>query len=117
VEPRRRFAAFLNGMLAELPRKNCWTIAEHAGEISPGGMQHFLNRAMWDTDGVAADLREFVVDHLGEPDAVLVIDRGCEEGRSDRRGAAPVHRDGGMGRERPGRVYLTFSARAGPGTR
>src|SRR5688572_31232432 len=61
-------------MLAELPRKNCWTIAEHAGEAGPGGMQHFLNRAVWDTDGVAADLREFVVDHLGEADAVLVID-------------------------------------------
>ena len=72
--PRRRFAAFLDGMLSELPRKNCWTIAEHAGETSPGGMQHLLNRARWDTDGVAADLREFVVTHLGEQDAVLVVD-------------------------------------------
>lgn len=65
VEPRRRFAAFLDGMFAELPRKNCWTIA---GEPGPGGMQHFLNGSVWDTDGVAADLREFVLDHLGEVD-------------------------------------------------
>ena len=30
------------GLLADLPRKNCWTIAEHAGEASPHGMQHLL---------------------------------------------------------------------------
>ena len=31
IEPRRRAAAFVRGLLAELPCKNCWTIAEHAG--------------------------------------------------------------------------------------
>jgi hypothetical protein len=30
VEPRHRARAFVLGLLAELPRKNCWTIAEHA---------------------------------------------------------------------------------------
>ena len=45
VETRRRFAGFLSGMLAELPRKNCWTIAEWAGERTPDGMQHLLGRA------------------------------------------------------------------------
>ena len=35
VEPRRRAQAFVLGLLAELPRKNCWTIAEHAGDPSP----------------------------------------------------------------------------------
>ena len=49
VETRHRFAGFLRGMLAELPRKNCWAIAEHAGDTSPHGMQHSLNRAVWDT--------------------------------------------------------------------
>jgi hypothetical protein len=32
VEPRRRARAFVLGLLAGLPRVNCWTIAEHAGE-------------------------------------------------------------------------------------
>jgi hypothetical protein len=32
VEPRRRAWAFVLGLLAELPRKNCRTIAEHAGD-------------------------------------------------------------------------------------
>src|SRR5271154_4296114 len=44
VEPQRRARAFVLGLLAELPRKNCWTIAEHAGDPSPDGMQHLLAR-------------------------------------------------------------------------
>ena len=32
VETRRRARAFVLGLLADLPRKNCWTIAEHAGD-------------------------------------------------------------------------------------
>lgn len=45
VEPRRRARAFVLGLLAELPRKNCCTIAEHAGDATPAGMQHLLSRA------------------------------------------------------------------------
>src|SRR6266536_32130 len=32
VELRRRARAFVRGLLADLPRMNCWTIAEHAGD-------------------------------------------------------------------------------------
>jgi SRSO17 transposase len=74
VETRRRARSFLFGLLADLPRKNCWTIAEHAGEKDPHGMQHLLARASWDTDGVRDDLREYVITHLGDTDAVLVVD-------------------------------------------
>ena len=62
------------GLLADLPRKNCWTIAEHAGDPSPDGMQHLLARAVWDHDKVRDDLRDYVVEHLGEDEAVLVVD-------------------------------------------
>jgi SRSO17 transposase len=74
VEPRRRARAFVLGLLAELPRKNCWTIAEHAGDPSPDGMQHLLARAVWDEDAVRDDVRAYVVEHLGDPGAVLVVD-------------------------------------------
>lgn len=74
VEPRRRARAFVLGLLADLPRKNCWTIAEHAGNASPAGMQHLLSRARWDADRVRDDIRDFVVEHLGDEDAVLVVD-------------------------------------------
>jgi hypothetical protein len=56
------------------PRKYCWTIPEHAADASPDGMQHLLNRAVWDTDSVDADLRDYVVEHLAESNAVLVAD-------------------------------------------
>jgi SRSO17 transposase len=74
VEPRRRARAFVLGLLADLPRKNCWTIAEHAGDDTPGGMQHFLARARWDADAVRDDLRGYVTAYLGDPQAVLVVD-------------------------------------------
>ena len=74
VEPRRRARAFVLGLLAPLPRKNCWTIAEQAGDATPDGMQHLLARAQWDADGVRDDVRGFVIEHLGDPQAVLVAD-------------------------------------------
>ena len=59
VEPRWRARAFVLG-LADLPRKNCWSIAEHAGDRSPDGMQHLLAGARWDADGVRDDVRGYV---------------------------------------------------------
>src|SRR5512142_108810 len=73
-EPRRRVAAFLRGMLAGLPRTNCWTIAEHAGELHPRGMQRLLSQAVWDADEVRDELRGYVSEHLGDLGAVLVVD-------------------------------------------
>lgn len=61
------------GLLAELPRKNCWTIAGHAGDRTPDGMQHLLSRARWDAGGVRDDVRSYVVEQLGDPGAVLVV--------------------------------------------
>ena len=57
VEPRRRVASFIRGLLAGLPRVNCWTIAEHAGDAGPRGMQRLLSAAVWDEAGVRDDLR------------------------------------------------------------
>jgi SRSO17 transposase len=74
VEPRRRAQAFVQGLLSDLPRKNCWTLAEHAGHASPDGMQHLLARAVWDHDGVRDDVRAYVAEHLGDSQAVLVVD-------------------------------------------
>jgi hypothetical protein len=54
-----------------VPRANCWTIAEHAGDATPDEMQHLLARGVRDHDAVRDDLREYVVEHLGDPDAVL----------------------------------------------
>jgi hypothetical protein len=62
------------GLLSELPCKNCWTIAEWAGEATPDGMRHLLSRAERDADPVRDDVRQYVVEHLHDPEAVLVVD-------------------------------------------
>ena len=74
VEPRRRAGRVVQGLLADLPRKNCWTIAEWAGEATPHAMQHLLSRASWDADGVRDDVCDYVVEHLYDEAAVLVVD-------------------------------------------
>jgi hypothetical protein len=74
VEPRRRARALVLGLLSDLPRKNCWTLAEHAGHASPDGLQHLLSRARWDAEAVRDDIRDFVVEQLHHDDAVLVVD-------------------------------------------
>ena len=74
VEPRRRARSFLRGLLAGLPRANCWTIAEHAGEATPRGMQRLLASAVADAGGLRDDLRGYVTAHLGDPAAVLIVD-------------------------------------------
>jgi SRSO17 transposase len=74
VEPRRRALAYLRGLLAPVERKNGWQLAEAAGDATPDGMQDFLARMRWDADEVRDDLRAYVVEHLGDPSAVLVLD-------------------------------------------
>jgi len=74
AEPRRRAAAYLHGLLAPVERKNGWQLAEAAGDATPDGVQEFLSRARWDADAVRDDLRAYVVEHLGDPGAVLVLD-------------------------------------------
>ena len=74
AEPRARVREYVSGLVAGLERKNGWTLAERAGEVSPDGMQRLLRRADWDVDGVRDDVRDYVVGHLGDRDGVLIVD-------------------------------------------
>jgi hypothetical protein len=56
----------VRGLLAELPRKDCWTLAEQAGDATPALMHRFLSRGVWDHDGVRGDVARFVVDRLSD---------------------------------------------------
>ena len=73
-EPRRRALAYLQGVMSEIERKNGWQLAEHAREATPYGMQRLLSQAVWDDDLVREDLRNYVYEHLGTEEGVLVID-------------------------------------------
>src|SRR3954454_17219173 len=76
VEPRRRALAYLRGLPAPVKRKNGWQLAEGAGgaaaDRAPDGTQDFPGRMRW--DAFRDDLRAYVVEHLGGPGAVLVLD-------------------------------------------
>ena len=74
VEPRRTARLFLLGLLSGVERKNCWNLAEQAGLGDPQPMQRLLREAVWDADAVRDDVRDLVVEHLGTPGAVLVVD-------------------------------------------
>lgn len=83
-EPRRTARAMLTGLLSTVERKNCWWLAERAGVPSPDAMQRLLSAAVWDAEAACARLRCYVVEHLGHPDAVLVVDETgyLKKGRS-----------------------------------
>jgi SRSO17 transposase len=71
---RRRAWADLRGLLSPVERKNGGQLAEVNGDATPYGVQHLLGRARWDDEAVRDDLRADLVEHLGEPQAVLGID-------------------------------------------
>jgi len=74
VEPQRQARLYLMGLLAPLERKNGWQLAEAAGDAAPDRMQRLLNNARWDARQVRDDLRGYVVEHLGDPGGVLIVD-------------------------------------------
>jgi SRSO17 transposase len=75
TEVRERAYRYLSGLLADVGRKNSWQMAEAIGERRPRGVQHLLNDARWDPDAVREDLREYVMEHLGdEASGVLIVD-------------------------------------------
>src|ERR1700728_2196314 len=73
-EPPQRSLAYLTGLLGTVERKNGWQLAEWIGEATPDGVQQLLERAQWDADAARDVLREYVVEQLGERDAVLIVD-------------------------------------------
>jgi SRSO17 transposase len=73
-EVRRRAAGFLRGLLGGVDRKNGWQLAEHASETTPDGMQRLLTTTRWDADGLRDDVRGYVIERLGDPGGVLVVD-------------------------------------------
>jgi SRSO17 transposase len=65
---------FLDALLGPERRKTGWMRAEAAGDPGPWRQQALLGRARWDADMLRDVVRDYVVETLAEPDAVLVID-------------------------------------------
>ena len=73
-EPREIYQQMVTGLLSPLAKKNGWTLAEHAGHTHPGRMQTFLFRGAWDAAALEGHVRDLVVEEMGDPDAVLIVD-------------------------------------------
>jgi len=114
-EPLRHAGELIAGMVSGLDRKNCWTIAEHRGAVSPDGLQHLLARASWDADAVRDDLRDYVVDAFGDPDAILVVDETGDVKKGAHSVGVQRQYSGTAGRIENSQVavYLTYAAPRG----
>jgi len=73
-EPYHQALAYVQGLMSPVERKNGWQVAEEVGEATPYAMQHLLDRAKWDCDGVRDALRAYISETLASPNGVLVID-------------------------------------------
>jgi SRSO17 transposase len=73
-EARERSRGYLQGLLSGCERKNGWQLAEWMGEAAPYAVQHLLDRARWDADAARDQVRDYVLEELSTPDAVLIAD-------------------------------------------
>jgi SRSO17 transposase len=114
-EPLRHAAGLMLGMLSGLDRKNCWTIAEHRGQITPDGLQHLLARAVWNADAVRDELRGYVIDAFGDPGAVLVVDETGDVKKGVHSVGVQRQYTGTAGRIENAQVavFLTYAAKRG----
>ncbi|MDL2318751.1 IS701 family transposase, partial [Eubacteriales bacterium OttesenSCG-928-A19] len=65
---------YIIGLLSGAERKNGWQLAEVAGEKTPYALQQFLYRGRWDANRLRDKAREYVVETIGSPEGVLVVD-------------------------------------------
>ncbi len=115
-EARERAKRYLAGLLGRAERKNGWQLAEALGEAGPQGVQRLLNAAVWDADEVRDDLRDDVVEHLGDAaSGVLIVDetgflkqgtKSCGVAPQDT-GTAGATANGQVG------VFLAYASAAG----
>ena len=114
---RRHGRGYLLGLLSHAERKNSWSLAEFAGDVSPDGMQRLLNFSPWDEDGCRAALARYVVKGMGDPSAVLAVDETgfLKKGRM----SAGVARQytGTAGRVENAQVGVFLAYAAGDGSR
>jgi SRSO17 transposase len=73
-EPREAARQYLRGLLAPVPRKNCWQMAEAMGQKDPQALQRLLFGAQWEADAVRDELQAFVIERFGEPGGIGIVD-------------------------------------------
>ncbi|ROO52670.1 hypothetical protein EDC02_7610 [Micromonospora sp. Llam0] len=85
----RHAGRYVSALVSRMPKRNGWTIAEHVGDATPDRTQRLLNRAVWDTEGVASRVRRYAAAGLNAAAAVRRR-RGLAVGALDETGQ-PKH--------------------------
>jgi SRSO17 transposase len=114
-ETRDRVRAYLVGLLGPTQRKNAWQVAEPIGDGDPYGVQYLMGRSGWDPDGVRDDLRGYVVETLGDPDAILILDEAgfLKEGTKSAGVARQYTGTAGRIEDAQVGVFLAYASRRG----
>ena len=97
-EPASDALVYLKGLLSPVERKNSWQLSEQAGDATPYGVQRLLSGYVWDADLVRDDLKQYVVEHLGDGDAVLVVDETGFPKKGDKSVGVQRQHSGTVGR-------------------
>jgi len=114
VEPRRQARKYVTGLIGDLPRKNCWALAEQAGDATPDKMQRLLERAAWDASDAMREVRTFVMSGLGDlAGAVLVLDESGQEKAGEHTAGVKRQYLGCAGRVANG-INVVFASYAAP---
>ena len=74
LEPRRQTGLYLEALLSGAQRKNGWQLAEQIGDSRPWRTQRVLSHVQWDQDAARDICRDYVIEHIGSPNGVLVVD-------------------------------------------
>jgi SRSO17 transposase len=114
-DARRRAGAYLRGLLSPVERKNGWQLAEVNGDDTPYGVQHLWGRAVWDAEAVRDDVRGYVMEHLGTPQGVMVIDETgfLKKGRHSAGVARQYSGTAGRGEHCQIGVFLAYASARG----
>lgn len=85
-EPVQQAGKYIDALMSDLPDKNCWSLAQYAGDASPDKMQRLLERAAWNQAAAMRTVRDFAVAGLAAPDGltVLVLDESGQVKQGDR---------------------------------
>src|SRR5258707_2992562 len=118
-ELRETGADFIDGLLSGIERKTGWLMAEQSGADRPYRMQSLLGRSHWDADRLRDEVRDYVVEALGDEDGVLIVDETGFVKKGDRSAGVARQYSGTAGRieERQNGRVLGFSRRQHPTAR
>src|SRR5437763_2669077 len=115
AEVRKRVGRYLHGLLAAVERKNGWQLAEELGETNAHGVQRLLEEADWDEEAVRDELRTYVIEQLGAPEGILVVDETGFVKKGKQSAGVARQYSGTAGRRENSQigVFLLYASRSG----